>query len=106
LVVLAVRNSKKADARVVPGQPEIYVQTSADKDRLVTVDSIRKLAVHTTATDGLIPGKGTAYYAVVYEAPILGARQQLRVAVGKTTAADEPAVASLNAEGEKNHGGQ
>jgi hypothetical protein len=110
MAIFAVRNSKKNDARIVPGQPEIYVQTSADDDRLVTVDSIRKLAVHTTATEGLIPGKGTAYYAVVYESPILGARQQLRVAVGKTTAADEPAMALLNVEegkgGAKNNGGQ
>jgi hypothetical protein len=109
MIVIAVRNSKNDAARVVPGQPEIYVETSPNA-RLVTVDPIRKLAVQTTATEGLIPGKGTAYYAVVYEAPILGARQQLRVAVGKTTAADEPAVASLNVEKQKgrakNHGGQ
>ncbi len=110
MAVFAVRNTNKADARIVPGQPEIYVQTSTADDRLVTVDSIRKLAMQTTAMEGLIPGKGTAYYAVVYEAPILGARQRLRVAVGKTTAADEPAMASLNVQegkgGAKNHGGQ
>jgi len=109
MAVIAVRNSKNADARVVQGQPEIYVQTNADNGRLVTVDPIRKLAMQTTATDGLIPGKGMAFYAVVYEAPILGARQRLRIAVGKTTSADEPAVASLNVEerkgGAKNHGG-
>jgi hypothetical protein len=101
MVVIAVRNSKDAPARVVPGQPEIHVQTGSDNGRLVNVDSIRKLASQTTALEGLIPGKGIAFYAIVYEAPILGARQRLRVAVGKTTAADEPAVALLNIEDRK-----
>jgi hypothetical protein len=101
MAVIAVRNSKDAPARVIPGQPEVHVQTGADNKRIVNVDSIRKLASQTTAIDGLIPAKGIAYYAIIYEAPILGARQRLRVAVGKTTAADEPAVALLNVEDRK-----
>jgi hypothetical protein len=101
MAVIAVRNSKDAPARIIPGQPEIHVQTNADNKRIVNVDSIRKLASQTTAIDGLIPAKGIAYYAIIYEAPILGARQRLRVAVGKTTAADEPAVAPLNVEDRK-----
>jgi hypothetical protein len=104
VVVIAVRNAKKADARVVPGQPEIYVQTDTNNGRLVTVDSVKKLASRTTAVDGLIPAGGKAYYAIVYEAPILGARQRLRVAVGKTTAADEPTTALLNDESRKEGG--
>ncbi|MGH9751775.1 MAG: hypothetical protein ACREA2_03245 [Blastocatellia bacterium] len=96
LVVFAVRNAKKADVRVVPGQPEILVETVSNQGKLVTVDQVKKLAERTTAKDGLIPGKKMAYYAIVHESPILGARQRLRVAVGQTKAADEPSIAFLH----------
>ena len=35
------------------------------------------------------------YYAIVYEAPVLGALQRLRVSVSQTEAADEPVTAAL-----------
>ena len=96
MVVLAVRNTKRSDARILSGQPEIFVETVNDKGKPLAVDPVRKVAVRTTATSELIPSGGTAYYAMAYEAPILGARQRLRVAVGRTTAADEPSTTVLN----------
>ena len=97
VAVFAVRNDRKAAVWIVPGQPEIHIETVAagGKDDLVTVEPVKKLAEATTAVSGLIHGKSTVYYAVAYQAPILGARQKLRVGVGSTTAADEPALASL-----------
>ncbi len=95
LVVVAVRNKKKVDARIVPGQPEIYLDTVDGKGRPLQIEVVKKLATETTATDDLIPAGETRYYAVAYETPILGARQRLRVVVGQTTAADEPAAANL-----------
>jgi len=95
LVVVAVRNTKKVDARIIPGQPEIYLETVDGKGRPLQVEVVKKLATETTATDGLIPADAIRYYAVVYETPILGARQRLSVIVGQTIAADEPATASL-----------
>src|SRR5262245_30706681 len=95
LVVVAVRNTKKVDARIIPGQPEIYLETVDGKGRPLQVEMVKKLATETTATDGLIPADAIRYYAVVYETPILGARQRLSVIVGQTIAADEPATASL-----------
>jgi hypothetical protein len=95
LVVVAVRNTKKVDARIIPGQPEIYLETVDGKGRPLQVEMVKKLATETTATDGLIPADAIRYYAVVYETPILGARQRLSVVVGQTIAADEPATASL-----------
>ena len=95
LVVVAVRNTKKIDARIIPGQPEIYLETVDGKGRPLQVEMVKKLATETTATDGLIPADAIRYYAVVYETPILGARQRLSVVVGQTIAADEPATASL-----------
>ena len=95
LVVIAARNTKKRDARIVPGQPEIYLETLDGKGRPLQIEPVRKLATDTTATDGVIPGGETRYYALVYEAQVLGARQRLRAIVGQTTSADEPATANL-----------
>jgi hypothetical protein len=101
VVVFAVRNNKKNSLRILPGQPEIFVETVSSKGGLVTMDSVRKLATQTTAVDNLIPGGGIVYYAVVYEAPVLGAKQDLRIAVAQTSAADEPAFLSLNSPSRK-----
>jgi hypothetical protein len=95
LVVVAVRNTRKVDARIIPGQPEIYLETVDGKGRPLQIEVVKKLATETTATDGLIPADAIRYYSVVYETPILGARQRLSVIVGQTIAADEPATASL-----------
>jgi hypothetical protein len=96
LVIVAVRNTKNVDARIVAGQPEIYLDTVDGKGRPLQIEVVKKLATESTVKDDLIPAGATRYYAVVYETPILGARQRLRVIVGKTAAADEPATASLN----------
>ncbi|MGH9855421.1 MAG: hypothetical protein ACREBD_36765 [Blastocatellia bacterium] len=96
LVVIAVRNTKKKDARIVPGHPDIYLETHDSKDRPLQIELVRKLAMETTATDGMIPGGEIRHYALVYEAQILGARQRLRAVVGQTTSADEPATLNLS----------
>jgi len=95
LVVIAARNKKKTDARIVPGQPDIYLETLDDKGRPLQIEPVKELAVETTATDGVIPGGEIRYYALVYEAQVMGARQRLRAVMGQTTAADEPATANL-----------
>ncbi len=95
LVVIAARNTKKTDARIVPGQPDIYLETLDGKGRPLQIEPVKKLAVETTATDGVIPGGETRYYALIYEAQVMGARQRLRAVVGQTTSADEPATANL-----------
>jgi hypothetical protein len=95
LVVVAVRNTKKVDARIIPGMPEIYLETVDGKGRPLQIEVVKKLATETTVTDDLIPAGAIRYYAVVYETPILGVRQRLSVIVGQTVAADEPATASL-----------
>jgi len=95
LVIVAARNTKKVDARILPGQPEIYLETMDGKGKPLQVEQVKKLATETTATDNAIPAGATRYYALVYETQVLGARQRLRVIVGQTIAADEPATASL-----------
>jgi hypothetical protein len=95
LVVIAVKNTKKRAARIVPGQPGISLETFDSKKRPIQIEAIRKLAVDTTVKDEVIAPGEIEYYAVVYETPIMGVRQRLRVSVGQITAADEPASVTL-----------
>jgi hypothetical protein len=83
--------------RIVPGQPELFVETLDERGARLQIEQARRVLVETTALDGAIPAGATVYYALVYEPPILGARQHLRVAVGQTNAADEPASVDLAA---------
>jgi len=95
VVVVAVRNTDGATARIVQGAPDIYVQTLDKNGNPLQVEQIKKLEVQTTAVDGAIPAGATCYYAVVYETPVLGASQRLRIAIAQMNAADEPSSAEM-----------
>lgn len=97
MVVVAVRNTNAEAIRIVPGHPEVSVETLDDKGARLQVEQIKKLYMETTTTGSVLPAGAVVYYAVVYETPILGAHQHLRVAVGQTNAADEPTAANLAA---------
>jgi hypothetical protein len=97
LVVVAVRNTVNEPIRIVPGFPEITIETRDDRDQRVLVEQVKKLHVASSGLGGEIPAAATVYYALVYQRPILGARQHLRVAVGQINAADEPATTDLAA---------
>lgn len=96
LVVVAIRNSTTSNLRLVPGSPELQVQT-LDKDGnslLTSKLDIRYL--ETTALEGLVLPGSTAFYALVYKAPTLGTNQKVRVIVAHKDAADAPVAAALN----------
>jgi len=102
LVVIAVRNESPAVLRIVPGNPEIYVQTFDYQGKTLQIEQVKRLHVESTSLEVKIAAGETVYFAVVYEAPILGARQRLRVSVSQTDAADEPATTSLAGEAKRN----
>jgi hypothetical protein len=95
--LVAVRNVTGEPLHVLPEHPAISIETLDEKGRVVQITAIEKLLGESTASGGLIPARATAYYALVYATPTLGARQRLRVAVGQTRAADEPAATILAA---------
>lgn len=95
LVVVAVRNTEVATIQVAPGAPDIYVQTLDKKGNPLQIEQIKKLGVETTTINSSIPAGATCYYALIYETPVLGASQRLRVAVAQVNAADEPSSAEL-----------
>lgn len=102
LIVIGVRNDSPAALRIVPGNPELYVQTFNDQGKTLQIEQVKRLHVESTTLEGKIAAGETVYFAVVYEAPILGARQRLRVSVSQTEAADEPATTSLVGDAKRN----
>ena len=96
LVVFAVRNVGSETLRVIAGYPDLYIETLNERGRPVEAGTrVSKLHLSSSSTDGAIPASTTRYFALVYEAPILGARQHLKLALAHMSAADEPATADL-----------
>ena len=97
VVVVAVRNLLAEPVRLVPGQPDLSVETRDKKGKPLLVERIKKLHVECSGIGNSVPAVSTLYYAIVYRQPILGVNQWLRVAAGHINAADSPAVADLTA---------
>jgi hypothetical protein len=98
LVVFAVRNVGSESLRVIPGYPDLYIETLNEKGLPVEAGSrIPKLHISSSSSDGAIPSRATRYFVFVYEMPILGAQQRLKLAIAHMSAADEPATADLSA---------
>jgi hypothetical protein len=98
LVVFAVRNVGPETLRVISGYPDLFIETLNDHRRPVEAGTrVPKLLLSSTSIGGAIPARATRYFALVYDIPILGARQHLKLAVAHMSAADEPATADLTA---------
>lgn len=95
LVVVAIKNTSSTGLRLVTGQPDLDVVTLDERGQPIQMQSIVKFFARSTAPGNAIPAGATIYYAIVYEPPVLGAAQRLRVSVAQDAAADEPAVSSL-----------
>lgn len=95
LVIVAIRNVTTANLRLVPGSPELQIQTSESSDRPLQTERVRSIYIESTAGEDLVTPGSTAYYALVYRAPILGTNQTIRVLVAHREAADSPVNAPL-----------
>ena len=96
LVVFAVRNVAPETLRVISGYPDLYIETRNAHGRAVEAGSrVPKLYLSSSTSGVVIPARTTRYFALVYEVPILGAQQHLKLAVAHMSAADEPATADL-----------
>ena len=99
LVVVAVHNETAGNLRLVPGSPELQVQTTDTQGNPVQSERLERLYVESTSLEGMILPGSTVYYALVYKAPIIGINQRVRVLVSHREAADSPVAASLSAAG-------
>lgn len=96
LVVFAVRNTGSETLRIIAGYPDLYIETLNEHGRAVEAGTrVPHLHLSSSSTGGAMPAHSTRYFALVYEVPILGARQHLKLAVAHMSAADEPATADL-----------
>ena len=96
IVIVAVSNILPEPLRIVPGQPDLAIETRDDQGKkTLLVDQIKPLHVESSGLGDSIPAGATLYYAIIYRRPVLGVRQHLRVTVGQINAADDPAVADL-----------
>src|SRR5215213_318251 len=96
LVLFAVRNTGSESVRLISGYPDLYVETVNEKNRPVEAGPrIAKLHLVSSISDASIQPGAIRYYALVYELPILGVQQHLKLAVAHMSAADEPATADL-----------
>lgn len=96
LVLFAVRNTGTQALRLIAGYPNLYVETVNENRRPVEAGTkVERLFLASSATDNLISPGTTRYFALAYEAPILGAQQHLKIVVAHMNAADEPVMADL-----------
>jgi hypothetical protein len=96
IVIVAVSNILPEPLRIVPGQPDLAIETRDDHGRkALLVEQIKPLHIESSGLGDSIPAGATLYYAIIYKRPVLGVRQHLRVSVGQINAADDPAVVDL-----------
>jgi hypothetical protein len=95
LVVLAIRNITASNLRLVPGSPELQVQTTDAGGNSIQAIRLDSRYVESTTLDGLVQPGSTVYYAIAYRAPILGTNQNIGVIVAHREAADAPLTSRL-----------
>lgn len=95
VAIIAVKNVSSDALKISPGSPDLSLEMLDTDSKPVNVQAIKRLHLEVSELSGAIPAGATLYYAIAYAAPILGAHQQLKIAVGQTAAADEPASLTL-----------
>ena len=91
LAVVAVKNTTKEPLKLISTSPDLFLETVDDQGKPLNIESLKKVHSEPSGPSGLIQPKSTAYYAVAYVAPVLGANQQVRLSIAQSDAADEPA---------------
>ncbi len=95
--VIAVRNTLPQAVRLVPDQPELFIENRPERKSPAVISGrvpVRFVATTLDDDDVLQPGV-TYYMAFAYDAPLLGAKQLLRVGLAQTNASDEPTSVDL-----------
>ena len=96
LVVAAIRNITSSNLRLIPGSPELQVQTRDSGGNSIQMLRLDIQYIESTTLEGLVQPGSTVYYALVYKAPILGTNQNVRVLVAHREAADAPLSSFLS----------
>src|SRR5215213_6571143 len=79
LVIFAVRNTTREPLRVIAGYPDLYLETLNEKQHPVEAGmNVEKLNLASSKMNNSLQPGATCYFALAYEAPILGVRQHLK----------------------------
>jgi hypothetical protein len=95
VAILAVKNVSSDVLKISPGSPDLSLEMVDAQGKPVNVQAIKRLHLEISEAPGAIAAGATVYYAIAYSSPVLGAHQQLKIAVSQTAAADEPASLTL-----------
>lgn len=90
-----MRNITASNLRLVPGSPELQIQTTDSAGNGIQTTRIEAGYLESTTLEGLVQPGSTAYYTLVYKSPILGTNQSVRVLVAHREAAYVPLTSSL-----------
>jgi hypothetical protein len=96
VLVVAVKNLNSEAVTLVSGNPDLLIEMLDEQSKPINLQTIKKLCTEASDPAQSIAAGKTIYYAIVYRAPVLGARQQIKVIVSQTNAADEPASIALS----------
>lgn len=99
LAIVAVRNTTSSALTLTATSPDLVVEMVNDEGRPVNIESLKYLHLEPSDPTRKIQSRGTAYYAVAYRPPVLGAHQRIKLSVAHSNAADEPASIVLSNSG-------
>jgi hypothetical protein len=91
LLLVALRNDTARALQLPTGQPSLWVQTRDENGTTAGRAPVARLYVETTAPAGFINAGTVVYYAVIYEAPALAARQRLQLEINLDETGPAPA---------------
>lgn len=101
IALVAVRNVQDGALRILPGHPEVIIETLNNKGKSVQTSAISKRLEESSAKNQMIPGRQTVYYAIAYSPPILSTKQKVRITVGQRSAADAPVAVDITRRNDK-----
>ena len=96
VVVFAVRNISTQPLRLLPGYPDLFVETlNSSRQPVEAGMKVAKIYLAESSAGNLLSPGHARVFALAYEAPVLGAQQHLKLVVAHMSAADEPAMADI-----------
>jgi hypothetical protein len=99
LAIVAVRNTTPSALMLTATSPDLAVELVNDDGRPVNIESLKYSHLESSNPTRKIESRATAYYAVAYRPPILGANQRIKLSVAHSNAADVPASIILSNSG-------